>query len=149
MRQSPVSLRFGTLLCFDQSLCQFFHLVFYGIGKGFLDTLDVGFQLGVFLFNRCGFADPDNTADTVKYAVHLSLAPVFELPFLIGNLIIQRKAVLFFHLVLALNGLPLGFGFLLGGKGGILFGFDLFGFLFLFGDDEVVSFQMLLACQLL
>mgnify|MGYP000217667328 CR=1 FL=1 len=33
--------------------------------------------------------------------------------------------------------------------GGILFGFDLFGFLFLFGDDEVVSFQMLLACQLL
>lgn len=71
------------------------------------------------------------------------------MPFLVGYLIIQRKAVLFFRLVLALNGLPLGFGFLLGCKGSILFGFDLFGFLFLFGDDEVVSFQMLLACQIL
>lgn len=59
------------------------------------------------------------------------------------------KGCIVFRLVLALNRLSLGFGFLLGGKGGILFGFDLFGFLFLFGDDEVVSFQMLLACQLL
>ena len=107
-------------------------MFFYGTGKGFFDALDVGFQLGVFLFNCGRFADPDNTADTIQYAVHLSLALVFELPFLVGNLIVKRKAVLLFCLVLAFNGLSISFGFLLGGKGGVLFGFDLFCFLFLF-----------------
>ena len=65
-------------------------------------------------------ADPDKTADAVKYAVHFRLSLVFEFLLPFGNLAVEGKAVLLFRLVLALHEHKFRFGFLLGGDGGCL-----------------------------
>lgn len=149
MYQSPVTLGFGFQLLCSQYLCTFLRLVLYCFGKGFLHALVLSFQLGVFLFDRCGFADPHKTADTIQYAVHFRLTFVFELLLLFGNLAVEGKTVLLFRLVLVLYKHEFRFGFLLGGDGGLPCGFRLFRFLFLLGDDEVRALQMFLARHLL
>lgn len=73
LRQSPVTLRFGFLFFCDQCLCPFFRLFLYGFGKGFLHALVLGFQFGIFLFDRCGLADPDKAAEAVQYDRRIGL----------------------------------------------------------------------------
>lgn len=102
MYQSPVTLGFCFQLLCGQCLCPFLRLVLYGFGKGFFHVLVLGFQLSVFLFDRCGLADPDKAAEAVQYAVHFRLALVFELLLPFGNLAVEGTAVLLFCLVLAL-----------------------------------------------
>lgn len=48
------------------------------------------FLLSVFFFNRYGFADLQNTTDTIQYVIHSRLAHVFELFFLVDNPVVKR-----------------------------------------------------------
>lgn len=101
----------------------------------------------MFLFKSGGFANPNQTADTIQNAVYRFLADFITLFLLVGNLTVKSRTLFSFNLVLNLNGVALSFGFLFG-KERLFFNFGLLRILLLLGDNEVRALQILLTCKL-
>ena len=126
---------------------------FYGIGKDFLDALDFGFQSGVFLFNRYGFADPPKVLTLSSMLSIFSLRLSVELPSSLSAISLssselRRCFFLFPPCSPALYGLSISFGLHPSALAASFSALTCSASCFCLAMMKSVSFQMLLACQL-